>query len=306
MTLKIEEWHTSDLNNPCMMAVKLTREGKLMATGTTALWRGQVAGRTLERVHTEELWDPELLAQVIHTSGDEVTDQLIREGRPPTKAVLDGRGEVQKEIEKHLHHYVTRFGPWFRNHTELVGCELPMRVELEMGEHKVKFATHIDLLVRDNKGQLVIVDWKWRKDTPTMAYLGRNLQFGLMYLGVAYGHVMLPDPLIGWTTFGEFAECAWFDLATCKPYGTSKKDDKGGYLFKKGESRPWKRIMKRWSFSPEREEWMIQQIRLRVALADAGVWMMTPDPLGCEFCECNNQCPSYHKDGIVYETGEPA
>ena len=298
------EWHTSDLTNPCMMAVRLTREGKLVAQGTRALWRGLVAGRTCERIHQEEIWDPNALPAIVHRSGDEINDQLVREARPPTDAVLNSRCDIEKEIEKHLTHYIERFGPWFQNHTHLVGCELPARIELPIQGRQVKFATHIDLLVREiQSGQLIIIDWKWREHTPTMAYLGRNLQFGLMYLMVADGYVKLPDPLMGWTQFHEFAECAWFDLATCKPYGTSRRNDSGGYEYQKGDHRPWKRIMKRWSFSPEREEWMMQQIGLRVAMAHHGLWTLTPDPLGCEFCECNQFCPSYHKDGFISNSG---
>ena len=144
---------------------------------------------------------------------------------------------------------------------------------------------------------LVIEDWKWQQDAPTMAYLGRNLQFALYYLCAAEGEFMTsPDH---WIEFRQFPRLAWVDLARFKAYtrktAKDKSDPSKGY-YEKGDERDMKTLVRTWTYSPDKEDAMKEELALRVRMAHANMWPTSPDKLGCHLCESWRWCPAFHKD----------
>lgn len=297
--------HTSDLTAACMKSVQLRHEGKILGQYTTALYRGQLAGMVCSYIHDHDAWSEDGLEAAITWGLTEVERTATDENRPVSDSVRKNLDTITGDVRKVCGHYIERLAGYFAK-CKLIGTEVPVRMEMEIpGQAPMQFASHVDLMFRDAHNQLCIWDFKHQQESPTMAYLGRNLQFVCYYLSAAYGHFQIDSELDLWHAYGEFPDMAWVDLANFKPYSrkTEAKDPETGELrtFVKGEARPLQNILRRWTFSPDRENDMRKELALRVTMLRHGLFPTNPDKLGCHLCESNEHCPAFHRDGGHYE-----
>lgn len=279
--MKIADIHSSDLTAACLRAVQLRHEGKIVAEYTSALYRGQLAGEVLRRVH-EGRWAGDLSTAILDAH-KAVEANAKAENRPITQAVEKNRTDTWAEVQKAVEFYRERFREYFAR-CKFIGCELPIRAEIDGRQ----FASHLDLLFRDPEGQLCVWDWKWRQDSPTFAYLARNLQLAMYTLSVRHGAVMLDDD---WIEFGEWPRIAWVHLPNLMPYGRS------GEWGKKGEHRPEEKIV-RWL--PAHSQWESKiraEFALRGRMMEEDLWPTNPDPVGCELCESRMYCQPFVQIG---------
>jgi hypothetical protein len=282
------------------MRVQLRREGKIDGQYTTALYRGQLADAALCLLHhrSPDNWQSDV-SGCVEAAEIEVMQQADAEGRPLTSSVQENVESIREEVEKHVLAYAEKQAEHFAN-CSLVGTQVPMNLVLDLHVGKpVEFASHIDLLYRDPWGNLVIRDWKWRQEAPTMAYLGRNFQFALYWLACAYGEVLLDQGGVAerWDTLGEFAECEWCDLARFKPYTRKTKvtlPDGTESEYQKGDMRPLPQLIKRWTFEPDQEAHVKRMLAHKVTAIQSGLKIMNPGPMECHLCECSRYCPSFN------------
>ena len=299
--MRISEFHSGDLTEPCARKVQLWHEGKFVSEMPTAMYRGSVAGKALERLHVSGDWSVDGCTQaMIHAVGA-VQDDLKAEKRTLTEAVITNRQEIHEDVARCVMDYAKRFGKRFAA-CKQIGCELPIRWTMERDDGEpIYFASHLDLLFRDvdgvwgkGEGRLIWWDWKWRQDAPSNEYLVRNHQFILYQLAVLHGQVMIDDDL--WIDFGEWPACAWVHLPYLKPFGRATKalSDNGDVEhYAKGDTRPDRAIV-RWAiFRRDRQDDMAGELLERVKMFEAGVFPMTPDPIGCQLCESRQWCPRF-------------
>lgn len=294
------EIHTSDLTASCLRSVQLKHQGKIVGSYTTALYRGQLAGHVCAWIHQHNAWTPDGVVDAINASVPVVAQLATDERRPISDAVKANMPEIHEEVAKHIGHYVDRLKDYFSK-CELIGCELPVRMTLDLpGAGPTNFASHLDLLFRDSHGQLQCWDWKWQDESPTMQYLGRNLQFVTYYLMLVHGEVLLDSDLGMWQQFGEFPAMAWVDLAGFKSYSrrTEGKDRLTGevVVYAKGDNRPLDNIVRRWTFSPDREADMLKELSLRAVMMQHDIWPMSAEKIACFVCDSQRFCPAFHFD----------
>lgn len=297
----IREFHTTDLTSQCMYHVKLRHEGKVIRQTSGALYSGHMFHSLAEAMHEEcKDWsDPSQLAWWIAECKDRVfaecEDKLQSEMSPLTDSVKKRRDELLAEVEEWAINYVERFASYFST-CKWIATEVPMRATLvDFDGEEVNLATHCDLCLIDKVGQLRIWDWKTGADTPDMEYLGRNLQFGLMYLCVSEGILMLDKEFQIWTNIQQMPVMGWIDVRRMGPYkrGGTTKD---GRSYKKGDIRPFENICKQWTFSPTQEHEMKNEILQRVKMDKLGIYPKNPTITGCLVCSGNRFCDSYARD----------
>lgn len=292
----LPEIHTGMLTDHCPRRVQLRIEGKARNEAPTALYRGVLIGEVLRDIHQASAWNADEIEvkAVLKVAEERVRKQLAEENRILTDSVEQNAAEINDEIVRHVLWYVGRFGQRFAVST-LIGCELPCRMKIG----KVKFASHIDLMFRDdtgiwgNKGGIVIWDWKMRQEAPTRAYLSRNLQLGLYWLMAQEGQICVSPEFDLWETFGEVGQVAWCHLPYLKPFGraTVVKDDDGVEReYAKGDTRPDKAIVRECGFRDGRQDQLKKEILMRVEIMRRGLDIAVPDPSGCHLCECEPWC----------------
>lgn len=294
LTNTITEYHTSDFG-VCPRATLLRHQGKQHRKAQTALVRGVWADEALGYVHHFNNWNTE---SAVAWAEEETKQKLIDDNRPLSDSVVQNWGEIRKQVGVSVQHYIDRLKPFF-DECELIGVQVPIRMEIDLPSGLFNFASHLDLLFRGPtrsgfefpldqcQGMLCCWDWKFRDATPTMSELSRNYQMMLYSLALEHGSVCT-DPLTGtWENLGEMADMAWVDLARFKPY--MKKTVSGEHTFKKGDPRPLENIVRRFTFNPEKQDLMLDEIAQRVAMMDAGVFPMSPSD-GCNYCESNAFC----------------
>ena len=294
------EIHTTDLQADCLRTVQLRHQGLERGEYTTALYRGQLAGAACSYLHEYDAWDDAGVSDAIQWADAEVEKMAEEENRPLSGSVRQNKEAIRKEAESRVSHYSYRLADYFAQ-CKLIGTELPIRGVIEVpGMEPITLASHLDLIFRDPNGQLKVWDFKYQDEAPTMAYLGRNLQFASYFLMTAYGEVRTDAQMDVWTRFGEFADFAWVDLARFKPYTrrTEIADGMTGEVttYTKGDHRPLKNIVRRWTYSPDKEDEMRREIATRVLMFRHGLFPTSPDKLACHLCECRHACPAFHHD----------
>jgi len=295
----LPEIHTGMLTDKCPRRVQLRIEGKARNEAPSALFRGVLIGEVLRSVHENGAWqnDEAFIGDLVALCEAKVRKQMAEENRMLTDAVETNLAEMREEIVRHVGWYIERFGARFKVST-LIGCELPCRMKIG----KVKFASHLDLVFRDdsglfgNKGGIVVWDWKMRQEAPTRAYLSRNLQLGLYWLMVQEGSICVSPELEVWNTFGEVGTAAWVHLPYLKPFGraTVVKDDEGVEReYAKGDTRPDSAIIRECGFRDGAQEKLKSEILMRVEIMRRGLDIAVPDPTGCHLCECEPWCDRF-------------
>lgn len=288
----ITEIHTSDLTARCLKTVELRHVGKIKAEATTALYRGLLFGECCRLIHDRGQWENPALPGVMLDAAKAVANQLRDERRPFSDSVNKSTPILQAEVLRLVEFYANRQRGHFAN-TRLIGCELPIRLTLDIDGEEQEFASHLDLLYRkDNR--LIVRDWKLREDAPTSNYLGRHMQMGIYWLSVKYGKVMVGDE---WIAFDEFPMVEWFDAERLSVYkrATTILDQETGEEVKvpAGTARPIEKIVLPVVFQPEQEAALLSEITTRVRMFRAGLYPTNPDPIGCHLCESNRWCPRF-------------
>jgi hypothetical protein len=282
------------LTDACPRRVQLRIEGKATTSAPTALYRGVLVGEVLREYHEGKAWGvtPSVIVETVATR---VKKQFDSEGRVMTDSVDANIAEIHAEVSSIVALYVDRFADRFKK-AELIGCELPCRMQIK----RVKFASHLDLMFRDTDGslggkpgQLVVWDWKWRQESPTRAYLSRNLQLAMYWLMVQRGSVRTDSIFDLWEKYGEVPAVMWCHLPALKPYSrvTTVQDDDGvERTYVKGEFRPERSIVRDCGFRDGMQQYVEGEILKRVELMKKGLDIAIPDPIGCHLCECEPWC----------------
>ena len=287
--------HTTELTDSCLRRVLLRHEQKIRPAATTALFRGLLAGKALEFVHDGDNYDT--LDHAMGLISRALCSELEDEGRIISDSVIKNMSSIQEDVLRVVEQYINRFMPLFEQ-CELIGTELPCR--LFMGG--TNYASHLDLLVRDTnnvfgygQGRLLCIDWKYRQEVPTKAYLSRNLQFFLYWLTIKEGSVMAYPAVDGWIDYGEVPQMIWCHLPNMKPFGrktTSKDGDGNPVVYSKGDERPITSILKAVNFldDPDVVSEMKKDMADRVEMMRSGFFPKSPDPVGCQVCEAQDFC----------------
>lgn len=304
-TVRIAEFHSSDLTAPCPRSVLHRHRGEILPQMTTALFRGLAAGEVMNTIHDCNRWDLGEVDVMVRDAMDLTIKKSIDEQRPLSKGMHQGNMDaIKAEITKVAIHYIERQRDYFSN-CKIIGVEIPVRWTLAIeGGEPIHFASHLDLLYRNPNGDITVRDYKFQEESPTaMAYLGRNLQFTLYHFCITEGACKVHNPKAptddadDWVRFGEFPWMEVVDLARFKAYSkaTGVKDFETGEVLQyvKGDRRPIEQIIKVWRYSPEKEYEMKRELAERPILYRAGFFPMQPDKLGCELCESKTYCVNF-------------
>lgn len=289
----IQEFHTTDLTEPCLKSVQLRHEGKRIARMTSALYRGCLWHEAARMLHERDAWENDLFSLVLQ-SNDLVMARSKEEDRPISEACERNRHETMAEVGKLLARYTMLFSGIFRR-AKLIGCELPVRLTMDVDGEPAEFATHADLLFRGHDGALCLWDWKTGEDSPTWEYLTRNLQFGMMHMGVAHGEVCVGDD--HWVRFNEAPMMKWVHVNYLAPYG--RTTTVGDVTFKKGDARPIESVLR--DIPVNDEGVIVDEFSTRVRMARAGHFPMIPSETGCHLCESNQFCPNFQRGNHANE-----
>ena len=283
--------HTTDLTEPCLRKVLLRHQEKSEPVAPTALFRGLLAGKALEKLHFsgdveecdyEVIW-PELVAE------------LASEGREPSESVITNRESIIGQVDTVVQTYKSRLMPLF-DKCDVIGTELPCR--LKIGE--INFASHVDLLVRDTddvfgygRGRILCIDWKFREEVPTRAYLSRNLQFAMYWLAILEGSVMTFPAFDQWEELNENAQMLWCHLPYLAPFKrktTCKDADGNPVTYFKGDDRPINNILRDVNFKTECIDSIKRDMTERVEVMRAGYFPKSPEPVRCTTCDVREFC----------------
>ena len=305
-----EEWHTTDLSDHCPARVKLRLQGKISNRAPTAMVRGMFAGSALEWLHAHkpDSWGTEdcPVWKAIDYGAYALRKSVEEDNRILTDAAEKAlKAELPDELEVVLEAYIRRLGPLFAK-TNYLGTEIPIRCERD----GIKFASHLDLVFYDTDNVFgckdeghegagaTVFDWKWRKDTPSKAYMARNQQFLLYWLACKHGRVQISEEAGEkiWFCLDEYPGMAWVHLPSLKPYTRRviTKDDEGQEReFKKGDDRPLRQVVRVIKFEPSVATKAMERLCKKVEMYKDGYWPQNPDPVGCGICEAEDFCTRY-------------
>jgi len=261
----------------------------------TALYRGSFVGKALEVVHNDGEWGDAAIRMAGVQAVDMIAADIKAEKRELSDAVKENKSDIHEEAMIAVVQYAERFNERFKA-CKHIGCEIPIRWTCE-GR---KYASHIDLLVRDTDNvfergpdRLILADWKFRQDAPTIDYLARWQQGMLYALATKYGELLVDG---FWVPFNQWPAVCWMHLPHLKVFQrkTTAKDDMGqAVTYTKGDSRPDSAILRWAPFKEERVPSMINEIQTRVAMYDAGLYPMNPTPVGCFLCPSREWCDRF-------------
>lgn len=294
--MRLAEIHSSELTADCLRKVQHRLRGEVAGEATTALYRGLVAGRACELMHQFAFErDP---AEIVVIAAADTQKQLAEESRMLTDAVESNRQDILAEVTQIAHLYTERFGSAFGRCT-LIGTEVPARYNVG----GVDFASHLDLVVRDNenvfgygKDRIIVFDWKFRQEQPSHQYLARNMQFALYYMMVKHGSLRCGPEGFEWVDFGEPATLVWLHLPSLKPYSrrTLAFNDQGEEQeFVKGDLRPRRSILHRVEYDPNQEQRIVDELLSRANMIENDVFPLNPDPVSCRICEAEAFCTRF-------------
>lgn len=287
----ITETHTTDLMASCQKSVQLRHEGKIVRLATSALYKGLLFHEAALSIHSQNGWGEagkHTLAAVDH-----VAEQLHAEQRPLSEAVKAGHEAIVAEVCELVDLYVDRFREKFAK-CELIGTELPIRLALPIDGEDEQYASHIDLLFRDENGILNIWDLKTGQTSPSRAFLSRNLQLGLYHLAVLMGRVMIDGE---WTALNEQAPVAWIHADHLWPFTrrTETEDENGvKTAYVKGDRRPVDAIVREVLITDIAA--ITSEMETRARMFRAGLFPTNPDETGCLLCESRKWCPNWEGD----------
>jgi hypothetical protein len=319
--IRIAEVHSSDLTASCARYVFHRHAGETRPAATGALFEGLLFGEACRIIHDADNWPAytgdhaaEYVAAVVAEATSRVTATLDSENRSLSDSVAAriATGDLQEGIAESVTSYCQRLGPLFAECTH-IGCELPIRCDLPFVQHGgiddgkkrvMPFASHLDLLVRDTNGaltgqpgKLVMLDWKYRDDAPTRAYLGRYEQFLAYWYAVRHGAVCItpsaPTDDFSWCHFAEWPVCIWLHAKHLAPFkrATKAKDDNGiDVEYKKGDTRPLSNVLRWVPYLPSQAPGIMADIATKLAMFEAQLFPKNPDPIGCHLCEAQEFC----------------
>lgn len=280
------ELHTSDLTASCLRSVQLRHEGKVIGSSPSAMFRGNLIGELFRLCHERD-FAPATIMQAANEAKNNCITRAREEHQPITAAVADKMVDLVAEAAELTKWYGERIVPTLG---KVLGCELPIRWTVELAGVTVDFASHLDLLCRSDSGALSVYDWKAREESPTKAYLDRNMQLALYYLMVKHGDILLDGE---WVGFDEYPTVAWIHANNLQPY------KRGGDGYTKGEHRPIDKIVLPCDFTPAKEAAILDELTTRVRMWQAGLFPTNPDPVGCFICSSRTHCTHF---GGEYET----
>lgn len=285
-----QDVHTGDLTSSCMRRTALRWQQKFVPSCPTAMLRGSIFGKATELV----LMDGVALDECVGEALTEVRLTLANEGRQLT----EGAEKALPEMLEHVSQAMARWDEVMRHLGDgekpiVIGCELPIRGEVECDGIAQPVASHIDILLRQRKtGRFVVVDTKWRDDAPTQAYLARNMQFGLYWLLAKSGRILFPGGK--WYSLSADAALAWVHGPYLRPAGraTTFTDTETGEVIPlaKGDCRPIAKAVRWVPYRREHAESVREELRLRIRMMRAGMFPTNPDPVGCHTCESEQFC----------------
>jgi hypothetical protein len=297
--VKIKEIHSSDLTAGCMRYVQLRLQGKVKPVATGALFRGLVAGEALRYLHERVLHDasasdPALFTPFVTEAIDSVRKTLKDEGRQISEATEASMSDTASDIAMFCENYHRKLKARFAR-CQFLGCEVPVR--WKFAPRMPEFASHIDLLLRDEAGRLVFLDWKLRETAPTWHYLSRNMQFGCYFGCCLEGKFLLNDGLsTEWKHIGEESRGVWLHVNHLAPFGrkTTCEDDRGiEREFVKGDDRPMRMAWREVEYSPGAVENIRAELMMRVKMMKKDQFPTNPDPVGCSLCEAESFCTRF-------------
>lgn len=285
----IAEIHTTQLTAACQKSVLLRINGRAEGTMPGAMYFGNLWHEAVRLCHERNWWHVFQVDGAVLDAHQIVLAKAKAENRPLTEAAQKNAMADQAECSRLLLAYAQRVLPVMGT---MIGCEVPIRLTLDIDGEPQEFATHLDYLGRNANG-LCVFDWKTGEESPTRPYLNRNLQFALLWLMVRRGEVLLDG---FWTALEAWPQMTWVHVRNLNPYGrkTVAVDDNGEEReFVKGEARPINKILRSPPFTESGEAALLEELTTRVRMYRAGMFPTNPDPIGCELCESSKWCPSY-------------
>ena len=155
-------------------------------------------------------------------------------------------------------------------------------------------------MLRDTKNvlgfgenRLIVIDWKWRIEAPTRAYLARNYQFYLYWLCCLKGKILACPWVDGWLEYGESPQMLWCHLPYLKPFKrktTIKSEDGDDTVYTKGDERPIQNILRPVNYKQACANQMLDDLTERVNALRSGFYPKSADPIGCQICDAREFC----------------
>lgn len=298
--MRLAEIHSSELTTDCLRKTYHRLMGEVNGEATTALYRGLVAGRACELLH-QEGFDQDT-SNVTVSAAAFIQKQLAEENRMLTQSVEENRLDILAEVTDCLNLYRDRFAYLFQQ-CELLGTEVPARYNLSTDDGEIKFASHLDLVVRDTngvfgygKGKLLIMDWKWRQQSPSHQYLARNMQFALYYMMGRHGSLKCGPKGFDWMDYNEPPVLFWIHLPGLKPYTrrtTAFNDEGKEQEFVKGDLRPTRSVLYRVEYDSAQEHLIKAELKMRAKMVKNDVFPLNPDPVSCRICDAEAFCTRF-------------
>lgn len=157
----------------CPRAWFLDRRARAEQPTGTATSLGTIIHALAQHCYTGELTAPEMLK-----AADKVWDQVPFEANWLAEAE---HGEVEAALN--------RLAVWSarREHSQVLGVEVPFQVEVQVGAERVLLVGAVDRLEADDQGRLRIVDFKTGRSAPTAKQVAQMDQLGLYQLAARYG-----------------------------------------------------------------------------------------------------------------------
>ena len=300
----LEEIHTSDVQG-CARRVQHRILGQCDPGIPTAMFRGLLAGASLEHVHNEHRRAPDLAPEAVALGLVDTKAKMVSEGRSLTDGAVRNLDQTVAECIKMCGYYIERFMPLF-SQCELIACELPIRWEMEhpLLEQSCHFASHLDLCFRDPENvwghganRLHVWDWKWHKQSPSYAYLIRNMQMAIYYAAMGGGGAILRNKKHDiWQQPKEYPVVSWVHLPALMPYmrkTVGKSTDGEEKVFLKGDERPLDRIVRNIGHNPDMVPYIEATFAQHVLSMRMGIFLPSPDPVGCSLCPSEQWCQRY-------------
>jgi len=298
----LSEVHTTDLMTACPKLVQLRHEGKTIKEAPGAMFLGSLFHEAARILHERSLWAEDETGIVAESLGT-VLEMYRSEGKLPTPAVMNNLDGHAATVARWIGLYSERFAGYFAR-CKVLGLEVPVRCSIDVDGYPVEFASHMDILFRDEHGMLCFWDWKTGEDSPAQAFLERNMQLGMYAYSLLAGTVRIFDE---WESMGELALGAWIHVRNLAPYSraTQAKDDAGEKRqFVKGDQRPLRSVVREQMYTNLAP--VVDQFATRVRMYRAGLFPAFADPEACRYCEGRMACPSWVSEPTVEEEGSDA
>ncbi len=284
--------HTGDLTASCMRAVRHRWNGESSTEIAQATLRGLLFARATELILCDDV--------PAETAATEALTDVRMTCERDGQTISEGATRAIPEILEHVGQALARWDDCMVHlgggeRPIVIGCELPIRFEIDVDGVVQPIASHIDILLRQPRtGTYVIADTKWREEAPTQAYLTRNLQFATYWLGSQLGSIRFPNG--HWYSVGE-AKLAWVHASYLRPVGraVSWVDHETGekHELKKGDARPMDKVVRWVPHSRMAKGRAEAEIADRVRMMRAGFFPTNPDPVGCHLCPCEQWCDRF-------------